>query len=652
MKFDREIIIGIIICAVILFGWGPFARSMGWMPSENAQTEKVEQAKDAESKKAEDEAKKTEAETPTGEKAETAKVDSSEKKPEAKAAAANSDKTADAKIGKDKVAEKKSAPSLESDKSKTAEKKEDDAPTLADLFIENSDVRVTIDPNLGAVTAIQLKKYKASIPLEEQKGFFRPAKHPDHKNAPPLTIVTADKERKISSGALNLVIKDKDNKWRVVSATTSQADEGRSLTLVRKLVNGKEELAVVQEWSIGKDGYKIGYQVTITNSGSEPLTLPEMQVGGGVLGSSQQVSGDDVRGDSHYLDYKEAGGDHKDIAANAGSGGGCSCSSGDGDAKFRAIGNPSVQWAALSNKYFCTILAGKAPHDLVVDRAGEPKNEKGIVLSVGMNVSDGSRKLEPKVPVTYSFDYYCGPKILTNLNNFNDSTSKVMHLSWGPLNYLARFMLWILVKLHALIGSYGVSIIILTLLVRLIFYPITARGNASMKKMQAVQPKLKELREKYKDNPQLMNTKMMELYRTEGINPFGGCLPILLQIPVFFALYSTFNGAVELRQSSFLWCYNLAAPDTVAYIFSIPINPLVLVMTALMILQQHLTPMSMDPAQKKMMMIMPVVMLFLFYNLPSGLTLYWTVSNIFSIIQLRLQQRGSKTTEAAPAAKN
>lgn len=646
MKFDREIIIGIIICAVILFGWGPFARSMGWMPSENAQTEKVEKPADASEKK-------PEAGTSTGEKNETPKGDASEKKPEAKNVAPGSGKTPDAKTGKDKVAEKKNVPALENDKPKTMEN-EVGTPKLADLFLENSDVRVTIDPNLGAVTEIQLKKYKASIPLKEQSGFFRLAKHPDHKNAPPMTIFTADREQKISSGALNLVIKDKDSEWRVVSATPSKSEDGRSLTLVRKLVKGKTDagFTVTQEWSIGKDGYKIGYQATITNSGSEPLTLPPMQVGGGVLGSSQQVSGDDVRGDSHYLDYKEAGGDHKDLAANAGSGGGCSCSSGDSDAKFRAIGTPSVQWAALSNKYFCTILSSKTPHDMVVARAGDPKNEKEIVLSVGMNVSDGSRKLDPNGSVNYSLDYYCGPKILDNLNSFNDSTAKVMHLSWGPLNYLARFMLWILVKLHALIGSYGVSIIILTLLVRLIFYPITARGNASMKKMQAVQPKLKELREKYKDNPQLMNTKMMELYRTEGINPFGGCLPILLQIPVFFALYSTFNGAVELRQSSFLWCYNLAAPDTVAYIFSIPINPLVLIMTALMILQQHLTPMSMDPAQKKMMMIMPVVMLFLFYNLPSGLTLYWTVSNIFSIIQLRLQQRGSKTTEAAPAAKN
>ena len=171
-----------------------------------------------------------------------------------------------------------------------------------------------------------------------------------------------------------------------------------------------------------------------------------------------------------------------------------------------------------------------------------------------------------------------------------------------------------------------------------------------MKKMQRVQPKFKELREKYQDNPQLLNQKMAELYRAEGVNPFAGCLPILLQIPIFFALYAMLDNAIPLRHVSFLWCKNLAAADTIFSIplgfklplfgiSAIPVNPLVLAMTALMVIQQRMTPMSMDPAQKKMMALMPVVMLFFLYDLPSGLTLYWTVSNLFSILQLWLQKR-------------
>ena len=127
----------------------------------------------------------------------------------------------------------------------------------------------------------------------------------------------------------------------------------------------------------------------------------------------------------------------------------------------------------------------------------------------------------------------------------------------------------------------------------------------------------------------------------------------LLQIPVFFALYATLDGAVELRQVPFLWAKDLAAADTVLtiplYFFNLPINPLVLIMTALMVVQQHMTPMSMDPMQKKMMLMMPVIMLLFLYDLPSGLTLYWSVSNFFSIIQMRLQRRHYKDQEAKPA---
>ena len=651
MKFDREIVIGIVICAIILFGWGPLARSLGWMPAEpqaTAQTQTTE---------------KTAPDTAD------AKPETKNEVPPAPTEAVKEAKTANAEKTAGKAAENAAtspAPATAAPSAKPIPQ----LPEIDPVVLENPDIRVTINPNTGAVTAIQLNDYKITVPLEKKSGFFRMAEHPDQKKAAPVVINTVEKG--ISSGALDLEIKDKT--WytaAVKPAPVKTVPEGGSeFTLERKMINANsgDGFTVTQTWKIGKDGYRIDYEIVMTNDSGREIPLPSMTVGGGVLGSSKQVSGDEVRGDAHYLEYMTAAGDYNDIAADAGFRGGCS--SDKGEDKFRAIGNPAVRWAGLSNKYFCLILkSGKAKEDfrLVCDRtfsecaSDDGKPEKFAVPSVGMTVSDGSETLPAGKPKTYTFDYYCGPKVLKNLNSFDDSASKVMHLSMGPLNYLARFMLWILVKLHALIGSYGVSIILLTLIVRLIFYPITARGNASMKKMQAVQPKLKELREKYKDNPQLMNTKMMELYRAEGINPLGGCLPILLQIPVFLGLYSAFNGAVELRQTSFLWCHNLAAADTVAYVSilpsvqmlsSIPINPLVIVMTGLMVLQQHMTPMSMEPSQKKMMMLMPIVMLFLFYNLPSGLTLYWTVSNIFSIIQLRLQQRGSKKNETAQAAKN
>jgi YidC/Oxa1 family membrane protein insertase len=222
-----------------------------------------------------------------------------------------------------------------------------------------------------------------------------------------------------------------------------------------------------------------------------------------------------------------------------------------------------------------------------------------------------------------------------------------MHLAWGPLDWLAKFMLVALIMLKSFCGSYGWSIIVLTIIVRVVFWPVTQKANNSMKKMQKLQPKVAEIKEKFKDNPQQMNAKVMELYKIEKVNPLGGCLPILLQIPVFFALYATLDGAVELRQVSFLWAADLSRPDTIAVIFGVPLNPLVLVMTALMVLQQKMTPAPADPMQQKMMMFMPVVMLFVLYSLPSGLTLYWTVSQVFSILQLYMTQKMGKVQPAA-----
>ena len=150
-----------------------------------------------------------------------------------------------------------------------------------------------------------------------------------------------------------------------------------------------------------------------------------------------------------------------------------------------------------------------------------------------------------------------------------------------------------------------------------------------------------------------MNTKTMELYREQKVNPLGGCLPILLQIPVFLALYSTLDAAVELRQVSFWWAGDLCKPDTVAVILGLPINPLILAMTLLMFLQQKMTPSAMEPMQQKMMLAMPFVMLFFLYSLPSGLTLYWTVSQIISIIQLLINNRAAADEKPKdPAAAN
>lgn len=474
---------------------------------------------------------------------------------------------------------------------------------LPTVDLSNSKLTLTINPNIGAISKITLLDYRNS-------------KRDDCVSIP-------------HAGALAL---SGEGNWRILAVKGWVITPGH-YKLVRIVDTDYGRFELIQNWILGKNDYQTEVSFSLRNLGKKHLLISKLELSGGELSPWKWLSGDKVRIPSHRLDYLTANGDYGDIDADK------------KDSKFFCNPPPAVKWAAVSNKYVCSILSEvRTPFILSQKRYyAEPGNgeDKYPVISVGASL--GSVNLAPGAVKDWSFSFYSGPKIIEELNKFDSSTNRVMHLAWGPLDYLARALLWLLVKLHALCGSYGWSIVLLTLLVRMVFYPITARGNSSMKKMQSVQPKLKALREKYKDNPQLMNQKMMELYRSEGVNPFGGCLPILLQIPVFFALYATLDGAVELRQVPFYWCTDLAAADTVArinlYFFTLPINPLALAMTGLMALQQHLTPMSMDPTQKKMMALMPLIMLIFLYDLPSGLTLYWTVSNIFSIIQLRLQQR-------------
>ena len=571
MKFDKDIVIAIAICIVIVLGWNPFCRMMGWEP--------YSAAADAQRAAAQVQARQPQTSAP------------------ADTAAPN----AAAVTGKVASVPKPAAP----------------APKVAPIVFGDKDLTLRIDPLTGGITHVTLNDYQNSAQTGKLELDFA-------ANGNPLGAV------KFADPVA----------WHTVS--------GGDRMVRRQFLGPKTagNVSLIQRWEI--DGYRIRCVYTVANTSKIPVSVPSFIVTGGSVGTWQAMAGDRVRIPTHRLDYLTSDGDYVDIKADA------------KETKFLAGGEPMVKWAAVTNKYFCVMMKSTAPFRMVRERAFAQLDGKEATPFVSVGAKMDEFILAPGAEKNFNFDFYCGPKVIDRLDAFEPSSGRVMHLSWGPLDYLARLLLWILIKFHSFTGNYGWSIILLTLLVRILFYPLTARGNASMKKMQSVQPKLKELREKYKDNPQLMNAKMMELYRVEGVNPFGGCLPILLQIPVFFALYATLDGAVELRQASFLWCHDLAAADTVAKInlhfFTFKLNPLVLVMTGLMVLQQHMTPMSMDPAQKKMMLMMPFVMLIFFYDLPSGLTLYWTVSNIFSIIQLRLQQRSGnqprQTAAASAAAKH
>jgi len=204
--------------------------------------------------------------------------------------------------------------------------------------------------------------------------------------------------------------------------------------------------------------------------------------------------------------------------------------------------------------------------------------------------------------------------------------------------------------LHDVLGlSYGWAIIAITVIIKLLFWPLTQASMRSMKRMAALQPQMKALQERYKDDPAKLNKKMMEFWKEHRINPMSGCLPMLLQMPVFIGFFYMIQSSIELRGARFLWVADLSKPDTVFYVMGFPVNLLPLIMGATMLWQSHLTPPSpgMDPVQQRLMRWMPLMFLVFLYHFSAGLTLYWTVQNLLSIVQIKLTR--AMESEPAPA---
>jgi YidC/Oxa1 family membrane protein insertase len=229
-------------------------------------------------------------------------------------------------------------------------------------------------------------------------------------------------------------------------------------------------------------------------------------------------------------------------------------------------------------------------------------------------------------------------------------------MQFGFFKWLCVLLVPTLNFFHALLPNYGVAIILLTLLVRIIFWPLTHKSTESMKRMQAIQPRLKEIQAQFKSEPQKLQQETWALYREHKVNPMSSCLPMLIQIPVFIALFTVLRSAVELRFAPFLWIADLSEPENLfpGLLPLVPaLNILPFFMAGTMLLQSKLTPAMGDPAQQKMMMwMMPAMMLFMFYSMPSALVLYWTVSQVLAIVQLLWQKRrqASAPTGGTPPA--
>jgi YidC/Oxa1 family membrane protein insertase len=214
-------------------------------------------------------------------------------------------------------------------------------------------------------------------------------------------------------------------------------------------------------------------------------------------------------------------------------------------------------------------------------------------------------------------------------------------MGFGIFGFISKILLLAMNWLHqALNLGYGTAIIVITVLLKILFWPLTAASTRSMKRMAALQPQMKALQEKYKDDPTKMNKKLMEFMREHKVSPLGGCMPMMLQMPVFFGFFSMIRSAIELRGAGFLWVADLSKPDTLFVIPSlgIPFNLLPLCMGATMLWQARLTPASpgVDPTQAKIMKYMPLMFMVFLYNYSAGLALYWTVQNLLTVAQTKL----------------
>ena len=225
-----------------------------------------------------------------------------------------------------------------------------------------------------------------------------------------------------------------------------------------------------------------------------------------------------------------------------------------------------------------------------------------------------------------------------------------MSMGWSFIRPISRGVLAALVAMHKYIPNYGVVLIIFSILIKIIVYPLTKKSYQSMRAMSGLQPKLQSLKEKYANDPQKLNQATMKLYKEEGVNPMGGCLPMLIQMPLLFALFQVFRSTIELRGEPFvLWINDLSAPDTLFEIGGFPVNILPLLMAASMYIQQRMTPTAAGAGQQKTMMyFMNIFFIFIFYRLPSGLNLYYTLFNVLTILQQKfLTPQPAATTKPA-----
>ena len=444
--------------------------------------------------------------------------------------------------------------------------------------VETPLLRVTFSDLGGAVTSVKLLKYKEKLGSPEGKELFEDIK--PYGQMPALT------ESQNGAAATDATAFSPDKEDVIIK------DAPETITFTGALTNGKK---VKKIYTFYPDRYTVGLQVTIENLDPERTYLDLAMI------SMKEKPRYSFKGPFVY------NGKSLDQISKL---------------EKPVDADKTYTYAGFDEGYFAFIW--------IPEEASKPALK---IEEPHENIPIERLKLDkPDV----SGQLYFGPRDIGILKALNVRAEKIVDFGWFDI--VAKPMLWGMNWANKFTHNYGIDIILLTILIKIIFYPLTLKSYKSMKEMQKLQPQIAKLKEKFKDDKEKLNREMMDIYKKKGINPLGGCLPMVIQIPVFFALYRVLIGAIEFRHAPFmLWINDLASPEDLFSLsvagYTVPLRVLPLIMGITQVLQQKMTPTTADPMQEKMMLFMPIVFTFLFWGFPSGLVLYWLVNNVISIAQ-------------------
>ncbi len=504
------------------------------------------------------------------------------------------------------------------------------------LLLSNSNANYTITSHGGGIKVIELLQFPESV---GQSKRVRAQTKPTQLNAQADLPATA-----------------------LIGSPAIEGDGIYQLTRTREGVRATQELTnglvITKDFILGTN-YLIAVKLSLENRGTTTLTLPPHEW---VVGTAAPMGPrDDGRGvGAQYYN----GSDRKAVdGASYFAKTKFMCMPRVPPAEYRSV-ETNIVWAAAQNQFFSLVAMPDEPaQGVVVRRLDLPLtlNAQGMPNPVRPQGYETAMvfpevTIEPRKSVEHTVQIFAGPKEFRTLATLGDQFKNKVDLVMGYSGFFGFFSKGLLLAMNWLHDtlwlSYGWAIVVITIIIKLLFWPLTQASTRSMKRLQALQPQMKAIQEKFKDDPTKMNRKTMEFMRENKVNPMGGCLPMVIQIPVFIGFFQMIQSAIELRGAQFLWVRDLSSPDTLFTIpgTGFPFNLLPLIMGVTMFWQARLTPPSpgMDPTQAKMMRYMPMIFMVFLYNFSAGLTLYWTVQNVLTILQTKLTKTVAPVAASVP----